>query len=110
LPAGEYTVYVKDENGCDPINQEVYLLTYPKFFTPNGDGYNDFWQVKFSYNEPTMKVYIFDRYGKLPTGFNGASVGWDGRYNDADLPSEDYWFLVIRPNGKEYRGHFAMKR
>jgi gliding motility-associated-like protein len=110
LPAGEYTVYVRDENGCDPIEQEVYLLTYPKFFTPNGDGYNDFWQVKFSYNEPTMKVYIFDRYGKLLTGFNGASVGWDGRYNNADLPSEDYWFLVIRPNGKEYRGHFAMKR
>ncbi len=110
LPAGEYTVYVKDENGCDPISQDVYLLTYPKFFTPNADGYNDFWQVKFSYNEPTMKVYIFDRYGKLLTGFNGASMGWDGRYNDADLPSEDYWFLVIRPHGKEYRGHFAMKR
>lgn len=110
LPAGEYTVYVKDENGCDPVNQDVYLLGYPKFFTPNADGYNDFWQVKFAYNEPTMKVYIFDRYGKLLTGFNGAGPGWDGRYNNADLPSEDYWFLVVRPNGKEYRGHFAMKR
>jgi len=110
LAAGEYTVYVKDENGCGITNHDVVLLTYPKFFTPNGDGYNDYWQVQFANLEPNIKIYIFDRYGKLLTGFGATSPGWDGKYNDAQMPSTDYWFLVVRENGKEYRGHFAMKR
>ena len=110
LPAGEYTVYVKDDNGCGIVNQDVFLLTYPKFFTPNADGYNDFWRVKFSETEPHLMTYIFDRYGKLITGFLPDSPGWDGTYNGEPLPSTDYWFLVKRENGKLYRGHFAMKR
>ena len=111
LQTGPYTVYVKDKNGCGPDAEEAaFLLTYPKFFTPNADGYNDFWRIKFSMMEPNMIVYIFDRYGKLITGFGANDPGWDGTLNGYALPSTDYWFLVKRENGKEHRGHFAMKR
>lgn len=111
LQTGAYTVYVKDKNGCGPdAIEDVFLLTYPKFFTPNGDGINDFWRIKFSMMEPNMQVYIFDRYGKLITGFGANDRGWDGTLNGYALPSTDYWFLVLRENGKEHRGHFAMKR
>ena len=41
LPSGEYTVYVNDKNGCGLSKKDIYLLMYPKYFTPNGDGYND---------------------------------------------------------------------
>lgn len=111
LPTGAYTVYVKDQNGCGPnAVKDVFLLTYPKFFTPNGDGFNDFWRIKFSMIEPNMLIYIFDRYGKLITGFGANDAGWDGTLNGFALPSTDYWFVVKRENGKEHRGHFAMKR
>lgn len=110
LDAGEYMVYVKDENGCEPTNQNVFLLTYPKFFTPNGDGYHDYWQILFAALEPNMKIYIFDRYGKLLKQVDPKGPGWDGFYNGSELPSTDYWFHVIRENGKEFRGHFTMKR
>jgi len=110
LQPGVYTVYVKDENGCDSVSQEVYLLAYPKFFTPNDDGYNDFWQIYYASMEPDLKVYVFDRYGKLLTGFGSQSAGWNGQYNGKPLPSTDYWFLVVRQNGTEHRGHFSMKR
>ena len=111
LETGAYTVYVKDVNGCGPdAVEDVFLLTYPKFFTPNGDGVNDFWRIKFSMMEPNMLVFIFDRYGKLITGFGANDPGWDGTLNGYALPSTDYWFLVKRENGKEHRGHFAMKR
>lgn len=110
LAPGLYTVYIKDGSGCDGVSQQVYLLAYPKFFTPNNDGYNDFWQVFYAKAEPNLKVYIFDRYGKLLTGFGSESMGWDGKYNGRELPSTDYWFLVIRQDGNEHRGHFAMKR
>jgi gliding motility-associated-like protein len=110
LAAGSYTVYVRDKGGCGTVSEEVFLLNYPKFFTPNGDGFNDFWRVKYSEREPHLMTYIFDRYGKLITGFLPDSPGWDGRYNGEPLPSTDYWFLVIREDGRQLRGHFAMKR
>ncbi|RZJ33353.1 MAG: T9SS type B sorting domain-containing protein [Flavobacterium sp.] len=111
LPPGGYTVYVKDSIGdCGIATGDVFLLTYPRFFTPNGDGFNDFWKIKFSEIEPHLMTYIFDRYGKLITGFLPDSPGWDGKLNGQPLPSTDYWFLVVREDGKEFRGHFAMKR
>ncbi|MCW1147706.1 T9SS type B sorting domain-containing protein [Flavobacterium lacisediminis] len=110
LENGEYTVYVRDKNGCGVSSEEVYLLMYPKYFTPNGDGYNDFWRIKFSENEPNLTVTIFDRYGKLMTQFDSSSIGWNGTYLGNQMPSTDYWFVVKRENGKEYRGHFTLKR
>ena len=108
LNAGAYTVYVKDF--CGITKQDVYLLTYPKFFTPNGDSFNDYWKIKFSIFEPNLQVKIFDRFGKLIDAFSSNSEGWDGNYNGLPMPSSDYWFVVTRQNGKEFRGHFALKR
>ena len=109
LLPGEYHVVVKDLGNCGSDEQTAHLLMYPRFFTPNADGHNDFWKVKLDHLEPGIKTYIFDRYGKLITGFPvGAS--WDGTLNGKLLPSTDYWFLVIRQDGTEMRGHFAMKR
>ena len=110
LENGEYTVYVRDKNGCGISSEDIYLLMYPKFFTPNGDGYNDFWKIKFSENEPNLKVKIFDRYGKFLFEFYPNSIGWDGKFNNIDSPSTDYWFVVIRENGKEYKVHFSLIR
>ena len=83
---------------------------YPKFFTPNGDGYNDYWKIKFSENEPNLTIKIFDRYGKLLKHLGMNSLGWDGKYLGKDVPSSDYWFVVTRENGKELKGHFSLKR
>jgi gliding motility-associated-like protein len=109
LISGSYTVYVRDKNGCGVTEDEIFLLMYPKFFTPNSDGYNDTWSIKFSYIEPRLKVNIFDRYGKLLKILNNTN-SWDGKYNEYELPSDDYWFIVTREDGKEYRGHFTLKR
>ena len=110
LQNGEYTVYIRDKNLCGRVSGEVFLLMYPKYFTPNGDGFNDKWKIKFSNTESNLEIKIFDRSGKLIKSLTGDSDGWNGTFNGKELPSTDYWFLVTRANGKEYRGHFAMKR
>lgn len=110
LPNGEYTIYVRDKNGCGIAAEDIYLLMYPKFFTPNGDGFNDTWKIKFSKNEPNMKIKIFDRYGKFLKQISPLSDGWDGTYLGGKLSSSDYWFTIIRENGKEFKGHFTLKR
>lgn len=110
LPIGLYKIYVKDRFGCGIKDDEVVLLNYPKFFTPNGDGTNEKWRIKFSQFEPGLMVYIFDRYGKLITGFDSQAPGWDGTLNGKPLPSTDYWFVVERQSGRVYKGHFSMIR
>lgn len=110
LANGEYTVYVRDINGCGVTHDDVYLLMYPKFFSPNGDGYNDSWGIKFYKNEPNMIVKIFDRYGKFVKQLTDTDPLWDGTFNGQIQSATDYWFIVIRENGKEHTGHFSLKR
>lgn len=110
LEPGVYKVYVKDDEGCGLDMKEIVLMNYPKFFTPNADGQNDKWHIKYSILEPHMKIAIYDRYGKMITSFNSKSDGWDGTMNGQQLPSTDYWFVVTREDGRELRGHFAMLR
>lgn len=110
LEIGEYQVFVRDKNGCGVTKDAIYLLTYPKFFTPNNDGFNDKWKILFSKNEPHLEIKIFDRRGKMLKVLDTKNTGWDGIYNGKPLPADDYWFIVTRENGKEHRGHFTLKR
>jgi len=110
LTGNEYLVHIRDKNGCGEILKRVYLLDFPQFFTPNGDGINDRWQIINSVQEVLTKIYIFDRYGKLVADINPAGNGWDGTFNGNALPSNDYWFRVEREDGRIFTGHFTLKR
>ncbi|KAF2518456.1 T9SS type B sorting domain-containing protein [Flavobacterium salilacus subsp. salilacus] len=111
LTAGEYTIYIRDKNGCNPVYTDtVFVLDYPKFFTPNGDGENETWRIPYMNSRPEITVTIFDRFGKIISGFNGNSNGWDGNLNGRKLPATDYWFLITLENGRIIRGHFALVR
>ena len=92
----------------DCINY-VEELPFPKFFTPNNDGYNDTWTIDFAYLKPNTGIRIFDRYGKFLKELT-VNNSWDGTYLGQDEPASDYWFTVTRFNGTEYRGHFSLKR
>lgn len=111
LAPDEYTFYARDKNGCGIITEDIYVMSYPKFFTPNGDGYNDTWQIIFADREANLNIKIFDQYGKFLKEINPGKIGWDGTINGRKMPSTDYWFLVERPNyDKVYKGHFSLKR
>ncbi len=110
LTPGLYTVSIKDKAGCGIVDKIVWLLYYPKFFTPNGDGINETWYIKNQQFEPDFTVEVYDRYGKLITNFRSNSMGWDGTYNGAQNFSTDYWFVVHRQDGRVHKGHFTLKR
>lgn len=110
LVVDEYTVYVRDKLGCGIVTETVFLLGAPRYFTPNGDGNHDTWQIVNGFTEPRNVIRIFDRYGKLLKQLSPTDLGWDGTYNGNMLPTSDYWFMVERQNGKTYTGHFTLKR
>ncbi|RYE15344.1 MAG: T9SS type B sorting domain-containing protein [Sphingobacteriales bacterium] len=111
LVSGAYTIYIKDKDGCSPVYQEeFFILDYPKFFTPNGDGVNDVWRIPFMNNRPGITVTVYDRYGKLIIGFDSSSFGWDGTLNNKTLPASDYWFRIKLEDGRTIKGHFSLVR
>jgi gliding motility-associated-like protein len=113
VSTGFHEVGAIDQYGCGQIVEEVLVIDYPRFFTPNADSFNDTWQVDDIDQFESAVFYIYDRTGKLLKQFNGASEGWDGFFNGQPLPSSDYWFtLEITDQGREFevRGHFSMKR
>lgn len=115
ISSGSHTVTVRDTLGnCGDFVLVFNVIKYPKFFTPNADGYNDTWNIWDLRNEhPDAVIYIFDRYGKFLKELSPMDNGWDGKYNGHDLPSTDYWFTVdYLYNGEpaQFKAHFAMKR
>ncbi|MFT3793487.1 choice-of-anchor L domain-containing protein [Flavobacterium sp.] len=111
LPSGHHTVTVRNE--CGQMSAEAFLIDYPRFFTPNGDGYNDTWNIFALSGQANAKIYIFDRYGKLLKQISPSGSGWDGTFTLQGLPSTDYWFTVEYEENnvrKEFKSHFALKR
>ncbi|HEY1195878.1 T9SS type B sorting domain-containing protein [Flavobacterium sp.] len=102
------TIHILEATVGNCINL-VDELPYPKFFTPNGDGFNDTWSIDPDYLAPNSSIRIFNRYGKLLKEFN-VNAFWDGTYTGQLQPASDYWFTAIKFDGKEFRGHFSLKR
>ncbi|MFC0605364.1 T9SS type B sorting domain-containing protein [Winogradskyella pulchriflava] len=109
---GLYTVFVRDKNNCGVIEELVSVIGFPKFFTPNNDDANDFWQVKGINNvfQANSSILIFDRYGKLLKELDPLGPGWDGTYNGINMPTSDYWFKVKLQDGRTFTSHFSLKR
>jgi len=114
LPPGDYVVYVNDKNGCGKVSVEVHILGAPPYFSPNGDGHHEYWQIINIAARPGSMVYIYDRFGVLMYQMDHKDKGWDGTYNGIPQPSTDYWYVVeLRmPDGsiKIVKGHFALIR
>lgn len=109
---GTHTVYVYDTKGCGVVTQKISVLSIPQFFTPNGDGVNETWNIiginALFYSN--SKIYIFDRYGKLLADVNPKGTGWDGTHKGYKLPSTDYWYIIQLDNGRTVKGHFSLIR
>ncbi|WP_442845292.1 DUF7948 domain-containing protein [Leeuwenhoekiella sp. H156] len=110
IKGGVYEARVRDKAGCGFASEEVILVDYMKVFTPNGDGFNDYWQIEGVAGFPEAKIYIFDRYGKLLKELSPQETGWDGSFADRNLPADDYWFHVDLGDGRVYKNHFTLKR
>jgi gliding motility-associated-like protein len=96
VPFGDHTVTIRDTSGiCTDLIIPFRTIGYPSFFTPNGDGINDTWNIPDLSNLANSNIKIFDRYGRLIKEISPSGEGWDGVSNNGSLlPSSSYWFKV----------------
>lgn len=114
VASGLHSITVNDVNGCSQLtDNNVLVIGYPKFFTPNGDTYNENWNISGLSNQLNCRIYIFDRYGKLLKDISPNGSGWDGTYIGQPMPADDYWFTVEYSEQnvvKKFKSHFSLKR
>ncbi|WP_300566621.1 T9SS type B sorting domain-containing protein, partial [Flavobacterium sp.] len=113
--AGTYHVIVTDSrDGCSAEADILVPFTpifIPPVFTPDGNGEHDTWSPENTSNYKNLKTLIYDRYGRKVAELSEGQ-GWDGKYNEKELPTGDYWY-VIKVDGnedQEFVGHFTLYR
>jgi gliding motility-associated-like protein len=112
VPGGFHEFIIENKDGCGIVTKSFAVLEAAAYFTPNGDGVNEYWNLKGLSGSiyKNAKTFIFDRYGKLLKQLNPSGIGWDGKYNGHALPADDYWFTIQLADGREAKGHFSLKR
>ncbi|MCR5498418.1 MAG: T9SS type B sorting domain-containing protein [Paludibacteraceae bacterium] len=110
-----HTAYARDEMGCVGVtvfNVSQPPVPIPEYFTPDGSGLNEVWDVApilEAYPKSTVK--IFDRTGKVIAELDSSMSDWDGTYNGNPLPSTDYWYIINVPEiRQQFTGHFTLIR
>jgi gliding motility-associated-like protein len=100
-----YTLTVTTDKGCIATTQIfIKVLKFPEVpnsFTPNGDGNNDTWNVKYLESYPDATVHIFNRYGEKLFQIVNYLTPWDGTKNGSDLPVGTYYYIINPQNGRK---------
>jgi gliding motility-associated-like protein len=101
----QYTLTVTSDQGCTTVDQ-VYVhvlqnVNAPNSFTPNGDGINDVWNVKYLDTYPNANVEIFDRNGQRVFFSKGYAVPFDGNYRNQALPVGTYYYIINPNSGRK---------
>ena len=94
-----YILMVKSDQGCVAIDEiKVKVLKapiVPNAFSPNGDGVNDIWNIKYLESYANATVTVFNRYGSIVYySAKGYSQPWSGQANGSDLPMGTYYYII----------------
>ena len=86
------------------------MIKVSDYFSPNGDGVNDYWSIPELDLLPDSRVFIFDRFGRVLEEYAGTAFRWDGLINNVPAPVDSYWYLVKLNENETLRGNFTLMR
>ncbi|MEM9837508.1 MAG: gliding motility-associated C-terminal domain-containing protein, partial [Bacteroidota bacterium] len=117
----DITQIVTHPSGCtDTMIQQLNLqpiisIHVPNAFTPNGDGLNDIFIPKYDlFGFRGYEFNVWNRWGQRIFTTDDPSIGWDGRYKNADSPAGGYlWEITIinaRFEAEKFKGSVVLLR
>jgi gliding motility-associated-like protein len=110
--SGTYSVTVTNEYNCSSTDEIVVTVDIgvPNFITPNGDGYNDTWEIPALDDAINADIRIFDRFGKLIISYKGSDPGWDGTADGRLVSPDTYWYIIdLKDGSKPLKGSITVK-
>jgi gliding motility-associated-like protein len=122
IPNGNYTVWVRDSNNClDSFKSTVGFDDcctpfVPNAFSPNNDGRNDIFRVKYKGDVRIIEFSIFNRFGERIFSSSYSDAGWDGTYDGRTCDIGSYFYYIRLICGKdgdqvlEFKGDVTLVR
>jgi gliding motility-associated-like protein len=116
LDAGEYTLTITDDNGCNAEYAKQIVagnteeqLVFDNAFSPNNDGINDLWVVKNLGFYPDNTLVVLNRWGNEVYRMNSYQNNWDGSHL-----SEGTYYYILKVNmcgtPEVYNGYITILR
>jgi len=97
-----FTVTVKKTPDRNPVIANL--------FTPNGDGYNDHWEILNLADAGPCQVTVFNRYGEQVFSSPDYNNDWDGTSNGKRLANDTYYYFVRCYNQVLLKGNVTILR
>ncbi len=106
MPNGDYTVKVWDNHNCHDSStfhigfNDCCTPFIPNAFTPNDDGRNDNFKLKYRGDTRIIEFSIYNRFGECVYKREYSEEGWDGKYKGqlADVGTYYYFIRLICGN------------
>lgn len=100
-----YRLRVKTAGGCIAEDEvAVKVLRNPEIpntFSPNGDGLNDEWKIRYLDSYPLATIKIYNRYGDLVFTATSGIKSWNGKHQGKDVPVGTYYYVIDPRNGRK---------
>jgi gliding motility-associated-like protein len=109
-------VIVEDLDNCKDIDSITVTVDerfvegegpfIPSGISPNGDGVNDFWYIRWLYRYPDNEVTILNRWEDVVFKTTDYQNDWYGTYNGKELPEGTYYYILrIYENGEQTQNY-----
>ncbi|SMG41662.1 gliding motility-associated C-terminal domain-containing protein/Por secretion system C-terminal sorting domain-containing protein, partial [Marivirga sericea] len=105
------------ESQSEAISKQVQLanvlpeLDFVNAFTPNSDGVNDTWDFKNLEAFEQVNISVYNTQGVRVYQCAANDCEWDGNFNQQELPSGTYFYLIKLNNGRrKYEGNVTILR
>jgi gliding motility-associated-like protein len=104
---GIYTINVEDD--CGSVGQCMAVVIVcdtkiPNVFTPNGDSFNQFFEIYGVEQFPKSKFTVWNRWGTIIYESENYQNKWDG----TDAPDGTYFYVFERSDGEVFSGHITL--
>jgi gliding motility-associated-like protein len=106
-PLGDvtYILELTGQGGC-MVTDDIFIKLLlapevPNAFSPNGDGINDNWVIKYLESYPGATIDVYNRYGQPVFKSVGYDNPWNGQYNGSPLPIGTYYYIINPKNGRK---------
>lgn len=106
---GLYTVTVFKGACSNSATIPVTVLDRPDYtvmnvITPNGDGYNDRWEIALINQIGPCQVVVLDRYGREVYTNTDYDNSWTGNFEGKPLEEGAYYYIVRCDDGEIFKG------
>jgi gliding motility-associated-like protein len=110
LKEGAYSLKVTDSKGCEKSESPILIKCQgfiPQIITPDNNGQNDYFVIKYSENYPRVQLSIYNRWGSLVYQSSIPYLDdWDGKpskdvmsIGTETLPTGTYYYVIDKGNG-----------